>query len=223
VAIGLDVGVEFDGAVVVVEVEGRGLWRVEPRGDLLDVGHRRRERDDSRIAEPAEAGDGDLQRGAASLGVQQVDLVDDDGVHVRDEVVAVGVVLARRRVDLLRRHHEDVRPAGAARIEVALARDDVDRVAQFLEAVPLRLLLVRQRAHRRDEQGGAAAVQGLADRQLRDRRLAAGGRRARDHVLVGLEHPRDRRALHRVELVEGEGVGEGRQDLGDFHLLFPAA
>jgi len=146
-----------------------------------------------------------------------VNLVDDHAVDVRHERVARRVVFPGRGVGLLRCHHENVRAFGAPRVQVALARDDVHRVAEFLEAVPLRLLLVGERAQRRDEQRRAAGLEGLADGEFRERGLPRTGGRRRHDVGVRLQQRGDRLALHLVELVEGERLGELWNDLGNLH------
>jgi len=55
VAVGLDVGVELDGAIRLAELEGRLRRCVEPAGHVVDVRHRRRQRDDPGCTEPAES------------------------------------------------------------------------------------------------------------------------------------------------------------------------
>ncbi len=75
-----------------------------------------------------------------------MDLVDDTAVDVADELVTVRLVLAGCGVDFLGGHHQHVRPRGQPGVEVALAGDDVHRVAEFLESLPLAFFLVRERA-----------------------------------------------------------------------------
>ncbi|CDK40314.1 hypothetical protein BN903_103 [Halorubrum sp. AJ67] len=208
---------QIDRAVLVAERVGRLRGRVEPLGDIVDVRHRRGERDDAGVLKPAEPRDGDLQHRAALLGVEQVDLVDDDAVHVGDKGVARGVVFPRRAVGLLRGRHQHVRALGAARVQVALAGDDVHGVAHVLEPLPLALLLVGERAQRRDEEGRSALREGLTDGEFGERRLPGGRRGRRDDVAVGLQDARQRLALHPVELLEPEGVGELRHRVRDLH------
>jgi hypothetical protein len=170
--------------VGLVESERTRLGSVQPGRHVVDVLHGRRQRDHPRRAEAAQPRDRDLQDGAAAVAVEQVDLVDDTEVDVADEAVARGVVLAGGRIGLLGGHHEDVGALGAPGTQVALAGDDVDRVAQFLEAGPLAFLLVGERSQRREKERGAPAFEDATDRRLRDGGLPAGGRRAHDGVLL---------------------------------------
>jgi hypothetical protein len=125
VAVRLHAGLEVDGAILVAEGVG-GLRRsVEPLGDVVDVRHRRRERDDPWVLQPTEPRDGDLEDGAARFTVEEVHLVDDDTVYVSHERVPRSVVFPRRAVGLLRGRDEHVRALGPPWIEVALAGDDV--------------------------------------------------------------------------------------------------
>jgi len=85
-----------------------------------------------------------------------VDLVDDDAVHVSDEGVPPGVVLARRAVGLLGRRHEHVRALGTAGLRSRSPETTYTGVAEILEPLPLALLLIGERAERRDEERSPA-------------------------------------------------------------------
>jgi|GEM_PF-6603763 hypothetical protein len=149
-------------------------------------------------------------------------LVDDDTVDIGNKGVARRVVFARRRVRFFRRHHQNVGAFGAARVEIPLAGDDVDGVAQLLKAIPLGFFLVCQRAHGSHEQRGAARPKRSADRQLGECGFAGGGRRAGDNVVVSIEDDRQGLALHPVELLKPEGVGELGDRVGNLHDDSPA-
>ncbi len=217
VGVRLHVRVQIDGAVVVAELEGGLRRRVEPIGHVAHVRHRRRERDDAGVTEAAEARDGHFEDGPALFGIEEVDLVDDTAVDVRDERVAGRIVFSGRRVGLFGRHHEDVGAFGATRVQIAFTRNDVHRIAEVLEPLPVAFLLVRQRPKRGDEERGSVVAQRLADGEFRERRLPARRRRAGDDVLVTVEQRGKHLALHPVELLEGERLREPWNRLGDLH------
>jgi hypothetical protein len=140
-----------------------------------------------------------------------MDLVDDTAVNVSDKRVAPRVVFARRRIGLFGRHHQYVRALGLARVQVALAGDDVHRVAKFLEPFPLTFFLVCERPEWGEKECRSARSEGLGDCDLRDSSFAARGRRAHHDVFVGFYECRQRLGLHRIEPFEGKHVRECRQ------------
>ena len=194
------------------EEEARRWVRLEEEGDVAVVGQRRREADDPdhhlrRLDEAQRARDERLDDGAAVV-VEQVHLVDDEQADGGDEGVGA---LARRHVPLLGRRHDEVRLA-----ELALRQLHVARVLLDLEPEPRQRLgeladdLLREGLHRRDVDHlqplgleDAVLVAALADllhdRQQRDVRLAGAGRRAHEHVLVGVERGARHRRLQLVE------------------------
>jgi Uma2 family endonuclease len=161
----------------------------DPVGDLLDVGHRRRQSDQQRVVG---RGDDDLlPDGAAPLVAHVVALVEDDVLEV------VEAAAVERVAQDLGRHHQHRR----VRVHLHVAGEDADALLA-VGAGEVAELLVAERLERRGVRDAAPRLERLLDGELGDQCLAGAGRRRDDHRLV----VRDRADRLDLEVVQREWI-----------------
>ncbi|ERH02740.1 MAG: hypothetical protein J07HN6_00780 [Halonotius sp. J07HN6] len=166
------------------------------------------------MVDPAEFGEGDLQRRPAVGAVDEVDLVGDD----TGEVVKPRRVVAHQRVDLLAGGDDDVAAGQPLAAGVVVAGRDADREPLFLPAFELGLLLAGEGTKRDDVEGGPAAVDRRQHGEFGDQRLPAGGRHGGDEACAVGDAGLDGLGLGWVQLLDplaGELVGDPRRQPGN--------
>ena len=171
-----EVVAQVDRAAPLDDHRGVTTDRAEPATQFLRVVDRGGQADEAHLGRGE---DEHLLPDAAAVGVlNEVDLVEDDGVQALEQVRAGQQHVAQH----LGRHHDHGRP----RAQGGVAGQEAD-VIVAVGGDQLRILLVRQRLERRGVEGLAAGAEGAAHAEGGDERLARPGRRRDEHGVAGVQ------------------------------------